>query len=273
MKNFVFGIGAQKAGTTWLHDYVSASPLYREGPVRRKEMHVWDAKEIPAQMPIRKGFLGIRSRSDYYVWRMRGNEDFYFDYFARLLDGGGVAADITPSYSGLSAETFAAIYGGIVSRGMTFRGIHIMRDPIARCISGFGMNRVRALAGGQTESVQDTPDLDAAFLDYITSEHCRFRTQYDVTLANAASAFPEECFLSTLFEEMFEPATLAAISGFIGIESAPDLANKKSNTAKERFEIGEEALAECARFYADTYAAVAQTHPSSKELWKGWRFL
>ena len=147
MKNFILGIGAQKAGTTWLHGYIAASPHYRTGRVREKEMHIWDANEIPEQAATRKTLLQLRRVSHYYAWRMRRSPDFYFDYFAKLLAGGGIAADITPSYSGLSGETLASIRDGITARGMDFRGVFLMRDPVGRCVSGFNMNRTRRMGG------------------------------------------------------------------------------------------------------------------------------
>ena len=42
---FVLGAGAQKAGTTWLHAYLSHFDDVDFGPI--KEYHVWDGLSVP----------------------------------------------------------------------------------------------------------------------------------------------------------------------------------------------------------------------------------
>ena len=274
MKNFILGIGAQKAGTTWLHGYIAASPHYRTGRVREKEMHIWDANEIPEQAATRKTLLQLRRVSHYYAWRMRRSPDFYFDYFAKLLAGGGIAADITPSYSGLSGETLAGIRDGITARGMAFRGVFLMRDPVGRCVSGFNMNRTRRMGGqASAEGVTDAGDIDAAFVAYVESDHCRFRTRYEDVLARTDAIFAEDQFFTALYEEMFDPAPLKALSGFVGVEYAPAMVTEKANVGGKKYDIGDEALAHCARVYRDTYEAMAARYPSTRDLWAGRRFL
>ena len=45
MKTFILGVGAQKAGSTWLFKYLNKLP----GAIRPfyKEFHIWNALEIP----------------------------------------------------------------------------------------------------------------------------------------------------------------------------------------------------------------------------------
>ncbi len=45
MKTFILGVGAQKAGSTWLFRYLNKLP----GAIRPfyKEFHIWNALEIP----------------------------------------------------------------------------------------------------------------------------------------------------------------------------------------------------------------------------------
>ena len=43
---FLLGLGAQKAGTAWMHRYLESSPQCDPG--FRKEYHVWDALDLPS---------------------------------------------------------------------------------------------------------------------------------------------------------------------------------------------------------------------------------
>ena len=45
-RRFILGLGAQKAGTTWLSQYIRNDPQFRVGPIVRKELHVWDRRDM-----------------------------------------------------------------------------------------------------------------------------------------------------------------------------------------------------------------------------------
>lgn len=274
MKNFILGIGAQKSGTTWLHSYISASPAYRTGQVWEKEMHIWDVNEIPEQFGRRKSFFHLRRISHFYTWRMRRSADFYFDYFAKLLAEGGITGDITPSYSGLSRETLVRIKDGITARGVDFKGVFLMRDPVERCVSGFNMNRTRRLSGHKTaEDVSDIEDTDRAFIDYVESDHCKFRTCYEDVIDKIDGAFADDEFFTALYEQMFDPGPLEALSAFVGVDYAPEMVTKKANVAGKKYDLSDEVLIHCAQVYSGTYAAIAERYPASREVWAGRRFL
>lgn len=273
MKQFVLGIGAQKAGTTWLYKYLSSDPDFRQGVVKDKELHIWDIREIPALAGFRRKLRRVRSLSDYYLWRMEKSEEFYFRYFETLLADGGMAADITPSYSGLSAATLRRIRERFEASGIAFRCIFFMRDPVGRCVSSFGMNRTRVRPGGVRDGVRSEGDLNEAFLAYVKSEHCRFRTRYEITLANAREAFSDDTFKALLFEEMFDEDRLKALSGFLDIGYRPGFVRKRANVARKSYDLDEAVLKECALYYRPTYEAVAELFPATAELWRGTAWL
>ena len=94
---FLLGLGAQKAGTAWMHRYLESSPQCDPG--FRKEYHVWDAVDLPSGRVARERIEkqgGDRAR-------FLTDPEHYFDYFTGLLDGEArLTADITPAYAGLS---------------------------------------------------------------------------------------------------------------------------------------------------------------------------
>ena len=273
MKQFVLGIGAQKAGTTWLYKYVSAERTFRQGVVKDKELHIWDIREIPVLDGFRRKLRHVRGRSQYYLWRMENSEEFYFNYFEKLLKNGGLAADITPSYSGLSADTLRKIKERFEAKDIAFRCVFFMRDPVSRCVSSFGMNRTRVRAGRIRDGVRSEGDINEAFLEYIKSDHCRFRTQYETTLANAHAVFTDKTFMTLLFEEMFADEKLKALSDFLNVGYRPEFVEKRANVARKSYDLDEAVLKECALYYRATYETVADLYPASTELWRGNAYL
>lgn len=109
-RTFVLGLGHQKCGTTWLYEYLAQSPKFAEGFA--KEFHIWDRKDIPlfqANQP-KKPRYSLRKSTAHDLHKMSTSPNFYFDYFDKLMGRHKIiTADITPSYSGLSAERLADI--------------------------------------------------------------------------------------------------------------------------------------------------------------------
>lgn len=144
MKTFLLGVGAQKAGTTWLHDYLSHSPQADLGFT--KEYHVFDSLTLPGSTKFRKLITrqAIKDLEDpHSIGTPRPSvtraaflydQEIYFDYFAGLLkrDGIRLTGDITPSYSGLSEETLLRIRDGFAARGIAVKPVFLMRDPVDR---------------------------------------------------------------------------------------------------------------------------------------------
>ncbi|MFV0384371.1 sulfotransferase domain-containing protein [Paracoccus sp. (in: a-proteobacteria)] len=271
-RTFVFGVGAQKAGTTWLHHYIVTDRKFRPGPLEAKEFHVWDIRDLPKALLPHLPF-NWRNRKQFGMSVLRRSEYAYFKYFNYCLRNGGVAADITPSYAGLSKDRFRQISKTFAKSGVTAKFIFLMRDPLARCVSAFSMNRHKAAPGTVQEGVRTDIDLDSAFREYVTSDACEMRTNYASTLAALKQGCDEDQVKILFYEQLFTPEAIADLSQFIGIDCRPALAATKANTAKERFEISEKALEYCANHYRGTYEQVADAFPDAKELWAGRKYL
>ena len=97
------GIGAQKSGTTWLHQMLGKHPEIGLPP--GKEVHFWD-RRWPAEQPDRY--------------------DALFAHIPRRLCG-----EITPAYATLATETI----GFIRARYPSLKLLYVLRDPIARAWS------------------------------------------------------------------------------------------------------------------------------------------
>ncbi|NIJ43343.1 hypothetical protein FHS78_003657 [Parvibaculum indicum] len=70
-KCFILGVGAQKAGTSWLHDYLERRPeVFMPSPW--KELHYFDARYCPISMPDIAPISARISTMFIATWRQPG---------------------------------------------------------------------------------------------------------------------------------------------------------------------------------------------------------
>jgi hypothetical protein len=270
---FVLGIGAQKAGTTWLADYIRADDNYKVGFISQKEFHIWDRVDFPNYYK-RRGVLNGSLTLEYLA--LMGMERFpisYFKYFEKILRNGGLSFDITPSYACLSAQRLSYIRNQFESVGVQVRVVFLMRDPVDRCVSAFRMNWNRLEKHEITEGVDKNKDVAASFLSYVQSADCSFRTNYHSTLQSLDAAFEQDEIGIFLYENMFSLSVMERVSEFIGIKIQPDRALILSNEGKKGPHIPEECLAKCARAYKDVYFEIEKRYPVVIELWRGIKYI
>ncbi len=150
----LYGIGAQKAGTSWLFQALRRHPQIAF-PLR-KEAHYWDWVELKK-----------RPRMDDKYWESLETENVSW------------VADFTPDYSILSAETITSI---CTQRPQT-RVLLVLRDPAERAWSA-----ARMLAG---QAHFETDELDDAWLSTICRSRASFRRgNYASIVENWFASFP-----------------------------------------------------------------------------------
>jgi len=129
-------VGAQRAGTTWLHRVLRQHPALWLPPV--KELHYFDHPEIVRTIASahERRRAGRKRPKPPYGWQLRywlGRRDdaWYASLFAEARARGLVAGEITPAYATLPIEVLLRI------RGMNpaIRLVYIMRDPVERAWS------------------------------------------------------------------------------------------------------------------------------------------
>ncbi len=288
-KLFVLGVGAQKAGTTWLHRQLCTSPVFEPGFA--KEYHTFDALFSPVCSSIRKRLLLASQRAlrpdpseqpgpseppnSQHTKRLSFIErpDNYFEYFDYLwLSQTKIEAtgDITPSYSTLDAKTFQLIRTGLLAKGFSPKVIFLMRDPIERIWS---MLRMEWRNRGQMLSFEEEMK---RLLASHQQDGVQLRTRYDRTIHNLEQVFrPEElCF--GLYEDLFSDAGFEPIRRFLGIEIPPpdfhtsiNASPKQENTLPRA-----DVAAAIAHTYRSVYNAVdARFGERATRLWLGYQFL
>lgn len=156
------GIGAQKAGTTWLYEMLRQHPDIAF-PLN-KEVHYWD-NVYPHQAVD--------------------------DYFAKFQHPTLYEGEITPAYAFLPPATIAEIH----RYQPTLKIIYIIRNPIDRAWSSAKM----ALGRAEMEFYEAS---DQWFIDHFNSKGSLLRGDYQACLQNWYSVFNKNQLLVISFEEI-----------------------------------------------------------------------
>jgi len=181
------GIGAQKAGTTWLYGNLQQHPqLFLPEP---KELH-------------------------YFDWNFRRSLRSYSRHFAPAA--GRVKGEITPNYCTLPAPRIAFVRKILPH----VRLILLLRNPVERAWSQAVMNLMEKTGRAFDEVADDE------FLRHFEHHRSITRGDYLANLDRWRQFFPEEQFFCGFFESISEcpRELLVAIFRFLGVSTDVDWA-------------------------------------------------
>ena len=253
------GIGAQKAGTTWLYVMLAQHPDLWLAPV--KELHYWDEKIDIRRWTARwtsKDFGAVRWRRQLQRqleearerrpsladlrWSAKfflgsPNDDWYRALFAP--GAGRVTGEITPRYSLVAPERVAHIRRQLPDLKLVF----LMRNPIERAWSSAGMSvRRRGMSGAEAARL---------LREHVDLDRSRRVSDYLQTL-EAWSVFPpDQIFVGYIEDIAYHPQRLLQdIHAFLGVAPA-----QPPEGADEPVHAGTQATmpGEVARHLASTY--------------------
>jgi hypothetical protein len=250
-KVFILGVGAQKSGTTWLHDYLSACPHVNLGAM--KEYHIWDALH---NENCKYFIADKREPLRHDLQRIEGAYERYFDSLinSKITHTG----DITPSYSGLNEYSFRLIRAKLERLGFKVKVVFIMRDPFERCWSAVRMKR-RFISN----PISELDDLSKSYktLDFI------LRTDYKKTVQSLNFAFDHIDIYYGIYEVMFTPRNIKNLSDFCGVSYLPDFSNMKIHVSP-KFDIEPLKIrSEIMSYYRHVYEFCWDKFPDTKNLW------
>ena len=265
MKTFLLGAGAQKAGTTWLHNYLAGAPEC--APSVRKEYHVFDVCDLPSEQWLRERISKRAVRAAKAVAAgepadvpallqaaMVADPAVYVDHVTGLLHraaGVHLATDLTPDYALLSAERFAAIRADFAARGVRTVAVHLMRDPVDRIWSQIRMQKQR-----QPEKYPESAE-ELVLARYADPQYA-VRTRYDRTLAALDAAFPADDLHVGLYEQLFTEPEIRRICDRLGIAYRDPDFSARANAAPRVVEsLPDATVRTVAEHFRPVYDAVA----------------
>lgn len=280
MKRFLLGVGCQKGGTTWLHDYLAGHPQCDMG--FQKEYHIFDGLDLPDLKAFRgntrrkisqirqqyglgprrmnpdqtgQGVLppAVQREYDRAVLRDSFYRDLntYADYFRDLAapDPIRLVGDITPSYAGLGAERLAGVRALLEARGFQVAVVFLMRDPVDRLYSAVRME----LRERQRQGKGGNQSASALLRQRYAKPNNEMRTRYDTTIAALETAFDPGQIHYGFYETLFSDSELQRLTGFLGIEARPADFGARINASPRDEVLDPDVAAEVRRHYAATY--------------------
>lgn len=233
--SILYGIGAQKAGTSWLYDFLKGHPECHVP--EQKELHYFDVlygknEEVhrdrqldsireaaariapPFEMQDDMDLLKIQTWARHL--RIYADKPRVFRRYVEYLTEGRnkepLLTDITPSYMTLDAETFRTM-----DRIGTARFLFLLRDPVDRLWSQIRMKIANEGDALTSDAFEMACAARAMQICANGNVHRIPRADYDRTIRELEWAIPAERIKYVFHEPTFSQATADEICDFAGI--------------------------------------------------------
>lgn len=231
----LFCVGATKAGTSWLRDYLAAHPeCYLRGA---RELHYFDCHDLGAtwaRAEVKKRIARLEQamatagteqalvgageladlRALLALLQKPVDEAAYVAYLTEERGGARLVADVTPGYSLLSAERLGQMAGLLPD----VRFLYILRDPIERLWSHVRM-MARRRGEGTVGKVRAARILHGVIAGRETA--IAVRSDYRGGLERLREAVEPGRLMVAFYEELFTHPGIGALCGFLGIAERP----------------------------------------------------
>lgn len=291
----LIGLGAQKAGTTWVYRQLKRSGACHVRSI--KEAHYFDAAYVPGETyhidrrarivqeraaalraalqagdgeAVQRLVADIRMRLDHLsIYGAPDGDAAYAAWLMQGWKGQPLVADISPSYGLCGADVLARM----ATMAARVKFLFILRDPVDRMWSSIKMYAAK-LAGadrfGDLAPAARAVAVAEAFAGGDEVAPQLNRHDYAATLAAMDEALPEPTRMQVFYERMFRPEAMARLAGFLGLDRLEaDYDERPNRTAALALPGGlEQAL--FVRL-ADQYRAVARAFGGPDALPARWR--
>lgn len=238
----LYGMGATKAGTSWLYRYLHDHPDCAMPAV--KEAHYWDtfdADDLEKQLVFYR--VRLREMRDAKVdaadagrgWQVenldrrinemktlvdtlegdRTDDAAYFDWLLTGRSDARLVGDLTPNYATLSDDAIARMRDAQPASKFVF----LIRDPLDRLWSHI---RMQARRQRQAHEVYEKKSNNILFrmLNRGQETHILERGDYPKIIRKLRRLIPEGRLLIQFTEDLFTLQGLARVCEFLGIRAA-----------------------------------------------------
>ncbi|MCH9807422.1 MAG: sulfotransferase [Alphaproteobacteria bacterium] len=239
-KTFVIGLGAAKAGTSWMFQYFQKHPQIICSPL--KEFHYFDVKfGVQTDFHQTRAFNRVLehiNRDGEFIHRLQKrphfqasidrlrmmySEDAYFEHFSRISEENvEFLCEITPQYQVLPEEGFRYIQELFSKHRIKVKFVLLLRDPVDRFWS-----HCRFLHGRDPafDPVKD-------FHEHFEGPTITNRSDYDVAIQTFLKVFPRDQIYIDYYETMFDRESVQSLCNFIGINYVEtDFASRRNETS------------------------------------------
>lgn len=267
VRNFLLCLGVQKAGTTWLHDYLDGHTQTDMGFT--KEYHILDtlSPESGATRLFEKRERAIKllerkpdmfSGSNYGFWKRFAfylDIETYYDYYTGLLqvDGVRLSGDMTPDNGLASVEMLQALQAGFLRRNIGVKPLILLRDPVERCWSAVRMGKRNAAAGKSSKPQKGDGDEATLLRQSYNSKGRSYRTRYEIIFSKIEQVFSRDEYFSSFYETLFTTEEIKRFCEFAQIDFEEPKFSKRLNVSEKASEISDDLRREVAQEFKATY--------------------
>ncbi|MGR3316363.1 sulfotransferase domain-containing protein [Roseovarius indicus] len=280
---FVLGLGAQKAGTSWLFSYFRTVPEIHTGFM--KEYHVLDSLHVykmrGTQKTLADRTIQALKKGNYQTspcpWMLKrmamlADTEFYYDYFEHLLlKHGGLTCDMTPSHMALPTTAMQIVKDNFATRNIRVRPLLLMRDPVERCWSAMRMDR----RNGRLEQYDDTYSESAMLSEEFKTEKQRLRSNYAAAIKRIEQAFDETEVIYGFYETMFTNEFIQQLADSLGFDFVEPNFDVHHNVSPKTDPLDDEVQREIVQFFKGNYRFMARKFGDEfmRGIWPSYRFL
>ena len=263
-KTFLLGVGAQKAGTSWLHDQLHRRADADFGFL--KEYHVLDALTLDSFKSFRPHQPPPWRWRTWRRYRFLKQSDRYFDYFDDLLKKPKIklTGDITPSYGCLSAETLRWVREQFHERDIATKVVFILRDPVERVLS---QQRIKLRKIGKLEPEHEIEHLRKAARKLLKKPSKR--SDYSKTIKTLYASFKRDDVLIELYEQLFNEVIFKRLCNHLNIDYLPPDWNQRINESSATISTPDDILELIGISQSNTFRSLISLCPelNLKERW------
>ena len=277
---FILGVGAQKAGTTWLHRELSRCSAVDLGFCKEYKAFPSSKSKAPTNRwgwptgqprfdPQRFAQL---SETDQHQW-MRSDPRAYLHYFRTLVQADPkllATGDISPHYCELNARRFQQIRRLLERGGFHVKVILLLRDPVERVWSQLRMLRHQ----NRFPDLCDYREEETALA--LLHHHPRFaaKTQYHQTLGQLERVFSAHQIHVDFYERLFTPEAHQRLGAFLELDLPAADFGSRVNASPKQIDLCPKLQQTVALAYRDVYAAMVDRFGTTVlDLWPHARWV
>lgn len=278
----MFCVGAAKAGTSWLHRYLSDHPDTHFRSI--KELHYFDAldrgqvgrqlgetearaegyrHDLPGAGPHRLANR-LRQIADCEDWAqvLRRGEDgaAYLGYLTQGAEG-RLVGDMTPAYALLSEERLRSMAG----LAPDVRFVYLLRDPVERLWSHVRMMAERRARKDGRIDGRASHILGRVFRG--KESEIEARGDYRAALTKLGNAVPAGRLFIGFYERITSVPGVIELCRFLGIRAVEPDAGRRVNAAPS-VEMSPDERARARAWLADQYDFVADLLGARPQGWQ-----
>lgn len=234
----MYGVGAVKAGTSWLYSYLEGHPECAMPPFKElRYFYILESGYFDGQIKLTRNLVQeLKQRledgkaKDVQAVKLRLNKtrhwlkvlqlrteapEAYAEYMMDEARGAKLTADITPEYSMMPVSRLKQMAELVAQT----RFVYILRDPVDRLWSNIRMNARR-----KTDNAELMRGYALAEVDEVLNgkpNEAYDRSDYAQGLRSLEQAVPNEARKVLFYENLFSDDAIRELCSFLGLSNHP----------------------------------------------------